>query len=582
MARRMHRVHQRLSLGRTRAGLLAVSLGVISALTVDAGAQAAVRYAAAASTATGGGCASGAPCTLAGAITAAVPGDEVVVTSGAYDLTAPLTSANPVAIHGETGRPRPVITVAASLVKDGLHAGSGSSVSNLEFVLLAPTVDAVDLDGAVGEGLVVRDKGPAPASGTNHPPASVDLPASPGTVLRDSLVLVDAPGKVGVLMRSPRSASPADSATVANVTVVASDAAAGSTGVQSTMTQGTGRAVNVIARGTGNDVVASGSAPLSVTHSNFRPGLSTGYVDQGGNQDATPLFVDRAGDDLHETGGSATVDAGTSEPATGARDLDGAPRTSGPAPDMGAFEFVAPPAQQPPPVAEPPAPEPVEQSPAFGAPLAPSSPASPGPGSPATQPGSVPVLAAQSPHPTQGQTMVTAPVSGTVLVKPVGSSRFLTLAASQSVRLGSLVDSRRGKVAIITALDARGAAQSASFSSGMFSITQAKDQAVADIALRGGSFADCPRTMAPARTKGTAARAHRPRVVRRLWTSDDHGKYRTHGRNSTALVRGTRWLTEERCDGTLTRVAAGAVSVRERRSGRTVVLRAGQQHLARG
>jgi hypothetical protein len=48
-----------------------------------------------------------------------------------------------------------------------------------------------------------------------------------------------------------------------------------------------------------------------------------------------------------------------------------------------------------------------------------------------------------------------------------------------------------------------------------------------------------------------------------------------------ATVRGTSWFMADRCDGTYTRVKSGSVSVRELRSGRTVVLRAGQSHLTR-
>ena len=38
---------------------------------------------------------------------------------------------------------------------------------------------------------------------------------------------------------------------------------------------------------------------------------------------------------------------------------------------------------------------------------------------------------------------------------------------------------------------------------------------------------------------------------------DHGGRSRTHRRNSHATVRGTRWLVEDRCDGTLTRVTRG-------------------------
>ena len=46
-------------------------------------------------------------------------------------------------------------------------------------------------------------------------------------------------------------------------------------------------------------------------------------------------------------------------------------------------------------------------------------------------------------------------------------------------------------------------------------------------------------------------------------------------------MRGTRWLTEDRCDGTLTRVVEGAVDVRSLRTGRVTRVRAGHSHLVR-
>ncbi|HKP21752.1 MAG TPA: hypothetical protein VJT68_09560, partial [Thermoleophilaceae bacterium] len=69
--------------------------------------------------------------------------------------------------------------------------------------------------------------------------------------------------------------------------------------------------------------------------------------------------------------------------------------------------------------------------------------------------------------------------------------------------------------------------------------------------------------------------------VRRLWGRDRGGHFRTFGRHSQATVRGTRWLTADRCDGTLTRVAEGAVAVRDRARHRTVLVRAGHSYLAR-
>jgi ferric-dicitrate binding protein FerR (iron transport regulator) len=69
--------------------------------------------------------------------------------------------------------------------------------------------------------------------------------------------------------------------------------------------------------------------------------------------------------------------------------------------------------------------------------------------------------------------------------------------------------------------------------------------------------------------------------VRSLWARDNHGRFRTHGANSVATARGTAWLTQDRCDGTRTRVTRGAVAVRDLARHRTVVVRAGHAYLAR-
>jgi hypothetical protein len=278
---------------------LAASVGVVG--LVGAGpASAAVRYADPASTSTNTACAQSTPCTLASAVTSATAGDEIVINPGSYTISAPLVAPNPVAIHGVAGQPAPVLTVAASMVKDGLNVGSGSSITHVAFVNLAASVDSIDLSGAVGDDLVVRDQGPTATVG-GHPPAAVDVLAAPGTVLRNSSVYVSAPGKSGVLVRPAKSLSPNDGASIVNVTVVAAAGTAGTTGVQSTLSASTATLTNVIARGVVNDLLGAG---LVVDHSNFRPSASSGYTDAGANQSAEPAFVDRAAGNLREAAGS--------------------------------------------------------------------------------------------------------------------------------------------------------------------------------------------------------------------------------------------------------------------------------------
>jgi hypothetical protein len=56
---------------------------------------------------------------------------------------------------------------------------------------------------------------------------------------------------------------------------------------------------------------------------------------------------------------------------------------------------------------------------------------------------------------------------------------------------------------------------------------------------------------------------------RRTRGADDHGAFRTRERGSVGRVRGTRRLTQDRCDGTLTHLTEGKVAVRDLRTGWT-------------
>src|SRR6202008_4139463 len=67
---------------------------------------------------------------------------------------------------------------------------------------------------------------------------------------------------------------------------------------------------------------------------------------------------------------------------------------------------------------------------------------------------------------------------------------------------------------------------------------------------------------------------------RRLW-GDGSGRFRTKGKHSAATVVGTRWLVEDRCRSTLTRVVRGRVSVRDFIKKKTVIVRAGKRYTAR-
>jgi hypothetical protein len=84
-----------------------------------------------------------------------------------------------------------------------------------------------------------------------------------------------------------------------------------------------------------------------------------------------------------------------------------------------------------------------------------------------------------------------------------------------------------------------------------FTVSQPAGGGATTLALAGGDFATCgsPRALAANR-----------KPIRQLWGSAK-GNFLTKGRYAAATVRGTIWLVQDRCDGTLTQVVDGVVSV---------------------
>ena len=145
------------------------------------------------------------------------------------------------------------------------------------------------------------------------------------------------------------------------------------------------------------------------------------------------------------------------------------------------------------------------------------------------------------------------PVSGDVEVRPASSTRYRDLDARRRYPVGVTVDAQEGAVRLIVARGDGGGVSRAVFSQGKFTVTQAREgDPVATLRLTGPSYADV--------CDGATAAAKRRKRVRKLW-GDGKGSFRTSGRYSAATVRGTRWLTEDRCDGTITRVVRGEVRV---------------------
>jgi hypothetical protein len=176
--------------------------------------------------------------------------------------------------------------------------------------------------------------------------------------------------------------------------------------------------------------------------------------------------------------------------------------------------------------------------------------------------------------PVLGKSAAVAPVSGDVNIKLPGRDDYMALGDAASVPVGATIDATNGTVRLTSAHNASGTPQSAEFHDGRFTLTgQTKGSSpVTNLVLKGGDFSAC----------GTSALRHataKHPPIRQLWGSG-HGRFRTSGRYSAATVHGTIWLTRDTCDGTLTMVKRGVVTVYDKVRDKTVTVRAGHTYFA--
>jgi len=316
-------------------------LTAVALLACAAAAQAGQRYA----TPTGSGiaCTQQSPCSLNAALEKAEANDEVIVGGGQYTL--PSTAAVPFGaegawVHGDFGGPPPTIAAAIS----GPTLAVTAPKSRLSYVDVRNTAT-----GATGfycgiEGTVERARATAVGTG------SVGGVQLYSCSVRDSLILATGKGATAIY-----GSCETTTLHTRNVTAIATGENSAGVRVHNTNimflppTKTCSLDLrNGIASGAESDLQTSGSpygiANIDVSNSNFvttKP--ASGSIGGPSNQTASPLFVNAAAGDYREAPGSPTIDAGAVDPLLGPVDLDGNPRTVGPAPDIGAFEYVPPP-----------------------------------------------------------------------------------------------------------------------------------------------------------------------------------------------------------------------------------------------
>jgi hypothetical protein len=199
--------------------------------------------------------------------------------------------------------------------------------------------------------------------------------------------------------------------------------------------------------------------------------------------------------------------------------------------------------------------------------------------------------------PVPGKSVVVKVISGTVYIKLAGHARatgppkgFVPFTGAANIPVGSQLDTSKGRVELTSAADTGGVkTQASQFYDGIFQIKQAVPKKkpkkpaklTTDLIMKGEiARSQCAPLKGGARAAATKKKKGPKAVLGSLWGSGK-GRFRTNGKYSSATVRGTIWLVQDRCEGTLTKVTRGTVQVRDFKRKKTVSVKAGHSYLAR-
>jgi hypothetical protein len=175
--------------------------------------------------------------------------------------------------------------------------------------------------------------------------------------------------------------------------------------------------------------------------------------------------------------------------------------------------------------------------------------------------------------PLVGKIINAEPERGTVKIKLPGRKRFRKMTEGEQLPVGTIIDTRNGRIGLTAAANKKGGHATADFFDGLFRLGQTKGKRPVTVLTLVEKLTGCT-------AKGKASIARKKKRKRRLW-GDGHGRFQTKGRHSAATVVGTKWLVEDRCTSTLTRVARGRVKVRDFVKHKTVFVRKGHRYIAR-
>jgi hypothetical protein len=336
------------SAGMTRRAPLRLAGLIVVALLCWVGtsqAMATVRYAVPGGDASDPNCfAKTSNCSGQHALDVAQTNDEVIFATGTYDNGSAQLSMNGNAgqdVHGEDAQPPPrIITTSGNFVFFG--SGDDTSISHMTFEQHGTGGSLVFFGGTAGHPLNVDTVQTVGAS-------TAIFAIFGNTVISNTSAFANAANAIGVLLYS--------NDTLRGVTAIAPGN--GGVAVQQNPVCCSSTALGIIR----NTILSGGPGGTDLKTTNS--GSSFGNVDidfsnyanvgncsgctltQGPNsQSIPPALADRAAGNFHETFDSPTIDSGEDSANNGNFDVDGDARKIGPAPDIGADEFV--PGQAPP------------------------------------------------------------------------------------------------------------------------------------------------------------------------------------------------------------------------------------------
>ncbi|MDA0183406.1 hypothetical protein OJ997_24055 [Solirubrobacter phytolaccae] len=192
--------------------------------------------------------------------------------------------------------------------------------------------------------------------------------------------------------------------------------------------------------------------------------------------------------------------------------------------------------------------------------------------------------------PIAGERALARLVSGTVYVKLPGLrqagplSGFVPLKGVAALPIGTIVDARRGTLALETAADGRAATDrlhrlsQSRLSAAIFQIRQAR---LRRASLRARAITTQLVLVTPPAADVGCRRLPPAKGVVRSLTATVTGLVRVSGGGSYGVGRNAQWRTIDRCGSTTTQVKRGSVRVYDKGSRRTITVRAGRRYVVK-